>query len=99
MEKIVVPVFQFRYKPFCHDAVPMQKVCYPFTGFMPGIVIIKAEIDNLRIRFQHLHHRNWGRAAAGYIAVLLPLVRVHGDIREHINGGFKHIKAPIGSGI
>ena len=44
MKKIVVPIFQFRHEPFCHDAALMQKVCYPFTGFMPGIVIIKAEI-------------------------------------------------------
>ena len=44
MEKIVVPVLQLRHEPFCHDAALMQKVCHPFTGFMPGIVIIKAEI-------------------------------------------------------
>ena len=27
--------------------------------------------------------------------MLLPLVRVHGDVRQHINGSLEHIKAPI----
>ena len=66
---------------------------------MPSIVVIKAEIDHFCIRLQHLHHRNWGRAAAGNIAVLLPLLRVHGDIREHINGSLEHIKAPVRAGM
>ena len=66
---------------------------------MPSIVVIKAEIDNLRLRFQHLHHREWGRAAAGNVAMLLPLVRVHGDVREHINGRFEHIKASVRAGM
>ena len=60
-----------------------------------GFVIVEAQIDDLRIRFQHLHHRNRRRAAASNIAVLLPLLRVHGDIREHINGSLEHIKASL----
>ena len=99
MEKIVVPVFQFRHKPLRHDAAFMQKLCHSFTGFVSGIVIVKTEIDNLRIWFQHLHHRDWGRAAAGNIAMLLPLMRVHGDVRKHINGRFKNIKAPVRAGM
>ena len=31
--------------------------------------------------------------------MLLPLMRIHGDIREHINGRFKHIKAPARAGM
>ena len=31
--------------------------------------------------------------------MLLPLVRVHGDVRQHINRRFKHIKAPIRAGV
>ena len=31
--------------------------------------------------------------------MLLPLVRVHGDVREHIYGGFKHINAPVRAGV
>ena len=31
--------------------------------------------------------------------MLLPLVRVHGDVREHIYGFFKHIKAPVRAGM
>ena len=99
MKKIVVPVFQFRHKPLRHDAAFMQKLCHSFTGFVSGIVVIKAEIDNLRLRFQHLHHRNWGRAAAGNVAVLLPLMWIHRDIREHIDGSFEHIKAPVRAGM
>ena len=60
-----------------------------------GFVIVKAQIDDLRIRFQHLHHREWGRAAAGNVAMFLPLMQVHGDIRKHINGRFKNIKTPV----
>ena len=66
---------------------------------MTGFVIVKAQIDDLRLRSQHLHYRNWGRAAAGNLAVLLPLVWIHGDIRQHINGRFKHIKAPVRAGM
>ena len=66
---------------------------------MTCFVIVEAQIDDLRIRIQHLHNRNWGRAAAGYIAVFLPLMRVHGDVRKHINGRFKNIKAPVRAGM
>ena len=31
--------------------------------------------------------------------MFLPLVWVHGDIREHINGRFKNIKAPVRAGM
>ena len=31
--------------------------------------------------------------------MLLPLMRVHGDVGEHINGSLEYIKAPIGSGM
>ena len=31
--------------------------------------------------------------------MLLPLARVHGNVREHINGRFKHINASIGFGM
>ena len=31
--------------------------------------------------------------------MLLPLARIHGNVREHINGCFKHINASIGSGM
>ena len=31
--------------------------------------------------------------------MLLPLVRVHGNVREHINGRFKHIEASIRAGV
>ena len=31
--------------------------------------------------------------------MLLPLLRVHGDIRKHINGRFKHIKASVRAGM
>ena len=27
--------------------------------------------------------------------MLLPLIRVHGDVRKHINGCFEHIKASV----
>ena len=99
MKKIVVPIFQFRHKPLRHDAAFTQKLCHTFTGFVPSIVVVKAQINDLRIRFQHLHHRNRRRAAAGHIAVLLPLLRVHGDIREHINGSLEHIKASVRAGM
>ena len=86
MEKIIVPVFHFWYKPLCHDAAFTQELCHPFTRGVTGFVIVKAQIDDLRIRFQHLHHRNWGRAAASNIAVLLPLLRVHGDNKVGVSG-------------
>ena len=31
--------------------------------------------------------------------MLLPLMRVHGDVRKHINGRFKNIKAPVRAGM
>ena len=31
--------------------------------------------------------------------MLLPLIRVHGDVREHINGCFEHIKASVRAGV
>ena len=31
--------------------------------------------------------------------MLLPLMRVHGDIRQHINRRFKNIKAPVRAGM
>ena len=31
--------------------------------------------------------------------MLLPLVRIHRDIRKHINGSFEHIKAPVCAGM
>ena len=31
--------------------------------------------------------------------MLLPLIRVYGDVREHINGCFEHIKAPVRAGM
>ena len=99
MEKILVPVLQLRHEPLCHDAAFVQKLRHSLTGFMPGIVIIKAEIHHFCIRFQHLQDWDRGCAAAGNIAVLLPLARVHGNVREHINGRFEHIKAPIRAGI
>ena len=64
-----------------------------------GFVIVEAQIDDLRLRFQHLQDWDRGCAAAGDVAMLLPLARVHGNVREHINRRFKHIKAPVRAGM
>ena len=44
MKKIVVPVFQFRHKPLCHNAAFVQKLCHLFTGFVPSVIVIKTKI-------------------------------------------------------
>ena len=38
MEKIIVPVFHFWYKPLCHDAAFTQELCHPFTRGVTGFV-------------------------------------------------------------
>ena len=42
MEKILIPVLQFRHEPLRHDAAFVQKFRYSFAGFVSGIVVIKA---------------------------------------------------------
>ena len=64
---------------------------------MPCLVIVQAQEHTLPLShpLQHLHHRNSGRAAAGHIAVCLPILRVHRDVGEHINGCLEYQQAPV----
>ena len=63
----------------------------------PASSIVEAEQDriDLRLPLQQLQHRLNGGAAAGHIAVALPVLRMERDVGEHIDGSFEHIEAPI----
>gem|GEM_PF-5431861 len=60
-----------------------------------GVVVIEAEHDfiELCVLPQHPEHGVFRRAAERHITVFLPVLRVQGDIREHIYRGFKHIQS------
>ena len=38
-----------------------------------------------------------GGTAAGHIAVGCPILRIHGDEGEHVDGGLKHVEVPVAS--
>ena len=74
-----------------------QLCTHALAGQMACFVIVQTEQDGIELRhpFQHFQYRLNGCAAAGYIAVLLPVLWMECDIGQHINGSLKHIEALI----
>ena len=44
------------------------------------------------MQFQHLQHGVFGNTAECHIAVVLPVLGMQGDVRQQVDGSFKHIE-------
>ena len=71
--------------------------CHPFATLISRVVVIKTEGHHLRSFHprQNPPYRFIAGAAAGHIAVLLPVLRMQGDIGEKVDRGLKYIQVPI----
>ena len=76
------------------DAAQGEAPLFPELEHIPVKV---GQAPVLDTRQPELEQRLAGYPAEGYIAVLLPTLRVQGDIGEQVDGGFEHIELPAGS--
>ena len=73
--QIIIPILVCGNEPF-HRVPLCQLFLHAPAGQMASLVIVEAEQDriDLRLPLQQLQHRLNGGAAAGHIAVLLPVL-------------------------
>lgn len=71
--------------------------CHPFATLISRVVVIKTEGHQPRCFYlrQNPPYRFIAGTAAGHIAVLLPVLRMQGDIGEKVDRGLKYIQVPI----
>lgn len=83
-----------RYEDFCLDTLCKQFIRDSFVGFPSCLIIVEAKTNRfyIGIVLQHLEHNTVADSAAGGLAVLLPTIFMHGDIRQHIYGSLKQIE-------
>ena len=70
---------------------------HPFAALISRIVVVQTERHHLRSFHprQNPPYRFIAGTAAGHIAVLLPVLRMQGDIGEKVDRGLKYIQVPI----
>ena len=92
--QIIIPILVCGNEPF-HRVPLCQLFLHAPTGQVASLVIVEAEQDgiDLRLPLQQLQNRLNGGAAAGHIAVALPVLRMERDVGKHIDGSLKHIEA------
>lgn len=72
----------------------LQFCLEPLCGGLSRPVVIQAEhhVPQVLILLQHPVHGLSSGAAQGHIAVGLPVIRVQGQKRQHVDGRLKHIE-------
>ena len=99
-EQFVIPILE-RGEFSGHSDVPFpqQFTGDPAGGVVPSFVTVQAQGDFLQLglRFQQVVNGGCAHPAQGHIAMILPPLRVQGDIGEQVDGGLKGIEFSAGT--